>query len=131
MKADRAVAKDIDEYIARLPKETRAISQRVRAAIRKAAPDAEEKISYQIPAFFLEGNLVHFAAYRNHIGFYPGAAGIEKFKSELPSYETAKGTVRFSLDRPIPFDLITEIVELLVKDNMRRKQDKLNRPRKR
>jgi len=118
MKADRAVAKDIDEYIARLPKETRAISQRVRAAIRKAAPDAEEKISYQIPAFFLEGNLVHFAAYRNHIGFYPGAAGIEKFKSELPSYETAKGTVRFSLDRPIPFDLIERMVKYRVKENL-------------
>jgi len=118
MKADRAVAKDIDEYIARLPKETRGISQLVRAAIRKAAPDAEEKISYQIPTFFLEGNLVHFAAYRNHIGFYPGAAGIEKFKSELSSYETAKGTVRFSLDRPIPFDLIERMVKYRVKENL-------------
>lgn len=109
---------DIDEYIARFPEQVQLILEKVRNTIREAAPDAEETIAYQIPTFRLNGNLVHFAAYKKHIGFYPTPAGIEKFKKELSVYETSKGTVKFPLDQPVPYDLIREITEFRVQDNL-------------
>lgn len=92
--------------------------------IRKAAPDAIETIKYQMPTFTLEGNLVHFAAFKKHIGLYPAPRGIEPFKDELSVYEGAKSTVRFPLDKPIPFDLISEIVKFRVKKNLERAEAK-------
>ncbi len=116
MKTKRAVAQNIDEYIAGFPSEVQAILKKIRETIRKAAPDAGEKMGYGIPTFTLEGkNLVHFAAFKTHIGFYPTPTGIEKFKKELSVYEGAKGSVQFPLDKPIPYGLITKIVKFRVK----------------
>lgn len=115
---EKAGFTSIDEYIASFPGDTQKILRKVRAVIKAAAPGAQEKISYQMPTFTLNGNLVHFAAFKNHIGFYPVPTGIEKFKKELAVYETGKGSVKFPLDRPIPFDLITKIVKFRVKENM-------------
>ena len=108
----------IDEYIATFPEATQKILKKIRATIKAAAPEAEEKISYQMPTFTLKGNLVHFAAFKNHIGFYPTPTGIEKFKKELSVYERAKGSVQFPLDKPIPYDLISKIVKFRVKENL-------------
>jgi uncharacterized protein YdhG (YjbR/CyaY superfamily) len=124
MTANKTGPKDIDEYIAGFPKEIQEILEKIRTTIRKAAPDAEEAIKYQIPTFTLKGNLVHFAAFKRHIGFYPAPRGIEKFKDELSAYEGAKGSVRFPLDEPIPYDLISEIVTFRVKDNLERAEAK-------
>jgi uncharacterized protein YdhG (YjbR/CyaY superfamily) len=108
----------IDEYIAIFPKETQKILQEIRATIRAAAPEAEEKISYQMPTFTLKGNLVHFAAFKKHIGFYPTPTGIEKFKKELSVYDGAKGSIQFPLDKPMPYGLISKIVKFRVKENL-------------
>ena len=108
----------IDEYIATFPADVQAILQKVRAAIRKSAPGAEEAIKYRMPTFVLKGNLVHFAAFKNHIGFYPAPAGIEEFKAELAAYPGAKGSIQFPLDRPIPYNLIGRIVKFRVKQNL-------------
>src|SRR5512145_2456087 len=94
-------AKNIDEYIADFPADVQASMEKVRAAIKKAAPRADEAIKYQIPTFVLNGNLIHFAGYRNHIGLYPGSRAIEEFKDELSGYTTSKGTVQFPLDKPM------------------------------
>ncbi|MDB5048766.1 MAG: hypothetical protein JWO30_1837 [Fibrobacteres bacterium] len=110
-------AADIDAYIADFPEDVQARLQKLRAVIRKAAPKAEEAISYQIPTFKLFGNLVHFAGYGHHIGFYPGAAGIAAFKKEISGYKNAKGSVQFPLDKPIPFALVARIVKFRVKQN--------------
>jgi uncharacterized protein YdhG (YjbR/CyaY superfamily) len=110
----------IDQYIANSPKDIQAILEKVRATIRKSAPKAEETINYGIPTFTLEGNLVHFAGFKSHIGFYPTPSGIEKFKAELSKYETAKGSVKFPLDKPIPYTLISKIVKFRVKENLER-----------
>lgn len=107
----------IDDYIAAAPPETQKILQEIRATIRAAAPGAQEKISYQIPTFFLNGNLVHFAAFPKHIGFYPTPAGIEAFKKELSVYKSAKGSVQFPLDQPMPLRLITKIVKYRVAES--------------
>ncbi|MGJ4747870.1 iron chaperone [Leptospira sp. SA-E8] len=104
----------IDEYIKTFPKEVQVILQELRKVIRETAPEASEKISYQIPTFYLNGNLVHFAAYKNHIGFYPGASGIAKFKKEIDKYKNAKGSVQFPIDRPLPFGLVRKIVKFRV-----------------
>ena len=120
MKPKQPTPKDIDEYIAGFPQDIQEILEKIRATIQKAAPDAQEAIKYQIPTFTLKGNLVHFAAFKHHIGLYPAPRGIEEFKDELSGYEGAKGTVRFPLDKPIPFDLISRIVEFRVKDNLER-----------
>lgn len=116
--------RDIDEYIASFPEDVHVILEKLRMTIREAAPEAEETISYQIPTFTLKGNLVHFAAYKKHIGFYPSPSGIEKFKKELSAYEGAKGSVRFPLDKPVPFDLVSKIVEFRVKENLARAEAK-------
>lgn len=110
----------IDEYILRFPTEIQEILQELRQAIKVAAPEAKEKISYQMPTFYLNGNLVHFAAYKNHIGFYPAPSGIEAFKKELAEYKGAKGSVRFPIDKPLPFDLIKEIVKYRVSENIKK-----------
>ena len=124
MRTSHTAAKNMDEYIAGFPTEVQKKLKKIRVTIRRAAPDAEETISYQMPTFTLKGNLVHFAAYQKHIGFYPAPRGIEKFKKELSVYEGAKGTVRFPLDKPIPYGLIGRIVKFRVKDNLARAEAK-------
>ena len=120
----RTAAKNINEYIAGYPDDVQKILQKIRTTIRKAAPDAKEAISYQIPTFTLKGNLVHFAAFKKHIGFYPTSGAIAKFQRELSAYEGAKGTARFPLDKPIPFSLISKIVKFRVKENLARAKAK-------
>ncbi len=110
-------AKDIDEYIAGFPVDTREMLEQLRASIIKAAPMAEEVISYGMPAFKWNGVLVYFAAYSKHIGFYPTASGIESFKKELSNYKWSKGTVQFPLDKPLPLALVRKIVKFRVKHN--------------
>ena len=124
MKNEQAAPESIDEYIAGFPQDVQEILQKIRATIREAAPDAEEKIAYQIPTFFLKGNLVHFGAFKKHIGFYPAPTGIEEFKEELSVYGWAKGTVKFPLDKPIPYDLIRRIVKFRVRENLERAKRK-------
>ena len=118
MATNRVTAKTIDEYIAAFPKDVQEILEKVRATIRKAAPQAQETINYAIPTFTLNGNLVHFAAFKAHIGFYPTPGGILQFKDELSEYEGAKGSVQFPLDKPIPYDLISRIVTFRVTQNL-------------
>jgi len=120
MKTKQTAPKNIDEYIAGVPKDIQDILGRIRMTIRKAAPGAEETIKYQIPTFTLNGNLVHFAAFKKHIGFYPAPTGIVKFRKELSVYAGARGSVRFPLDKPIPFGLISKIVKFRVKENRAR-----------
>ncbi|HSF81617.1 MAG TPA: DUF1801 domain-containing protein [Anaerolineales bacterium] len=124
MVMSRTTPKNIDEYIAGFPKEVQEILEMIRTTIKDAAPQAEETISYQMPTFTLQGNLVHFAAFKKHIGFYPAPRGIEKFKNELSAYKGGKGTVQFPLDKPIPYELISEIVKFRVKDNLERAEAK-------
>ena len=108
----------IDEYIKIYPSEVQIILEKVRLTIKKAAPEAVEAISYRMPTFKLNGkNLVHFAAFKNHIGFYPIPSGIEAFKEELSAYKQGKGSVQFPLDKPIPYELISRIVEFRVKES--------------
>lgn len=118
MKNDSIVPKTIDEYIAGLSADIGEKLEALRATIRKAAPRAEEKISYAIPTFYMKGNLVHFAAFKNHIGFYPGASGVEVFREELSHYKTSKGTVQFPADRPLPLSLVSKIVKYRVQQNL-------------
>jgi uncharacterized protein YdhG (YjbR/CyaY superfamily) len=108
----------VDAYIATFPRDVQDILKQVRAAIKKAAPDAEETIKYRIPTFVLNGNLVHFAALKNHIGFYPTPSGIEEFKHELAEYTFAKGSVQFPIDKPMPLGLIEKIVKFRVNEAM-------------
>lgn len=115
---------DIDEYIADFPPNVQKLLQRVRKTIQKAAPDAEEAISYAIPTFRLNGNLVHFAGFKNHISVYPAPRGVAEFKKELAQYEGGKGTVQFPLDQPVPYDLITRIVKYRITENAAKKKVK-------
>ena len=125
MRGTKTAPKDIDEYIAGFPDDVQKRLERIRITIKKAAPDSEETISYQIPTFTLKGKyLVYFAAYRKHIALYPAPRGNEKFKKELSSYEGGKGTVRFPLDKPIPFGLIARIVKFRIKENLERAKAK-------
>jgi len=114
----------IDEYIEGFPPETRDLLQKLRKVIREAAPQASEAISYQMPTFRLNGNLVHFAAFQNHIGFYPTPSGIEKFQAQLSSYKNAKGSVQFPITKPLPYDLIAEIVKFRVEENLLKTKSK-------
>jgi uncharacterized protein YdhG (YjbR/CyaY superfamily) len=124
MERNKAGFVSIDQYIATFPKDVQAMLEAMRAAIRAAAPEAEEKISYQMPTFFLNGNLVHFAAYKHHIGFYPAPRGILAFKRELARYKGAKGSVQFPIDEPLPLELIGRIVKYRVAENMRKAEIK-------
>ena len=112
----------IEEYIATFPKNAQDILKQVRQAIRESAPNAKETISYQMPTFKLKGNLVHFAAWKNHIGFYPTPSGIIAFKEEFSQYEVSKGTVKFPMDKPIPFDLTKRVVGFRVQENLDKKK---------
>ena len=124
MESKKAAYTSIDEYIATFPAEIQARLEEMRAAILAAAPDAQEKISYLMPAFYLHGNLVYFAAWKNHIGFYATPTGNEAFKDELSHYEIAKGSIKFPNDKPLPLDLITRIVKFRVAENLRRTESK-------
>jgi uncharacterized protein YdhG (YjbR/CyaY superfamily) len=112
----------IDEYIKTFPPDVQKILERLRQTIRKAVPEAEEVISYQMPAFKLKSNLVYFAAFKKHIGFFPTASGVAAFKKELSDYATSPGTVQFPLDKPIPYDLVTKIVLFRKKENLAKKK---------
>jgi uncharacterized protein YdhG (YjbR/CyaY superfamily) len=122
MKKPKKEFNTIDEYIATFPKNIQKILQELRQATRDAAPEAEEAISYQMPTFKLNGNLVYFAAFKNHIGFYPTSSAIEAFKEELSDYKVSKGTVRFPLNKPIPLDLVKKMVSYRVKENLNKKR---------
>ena len=124
MDSSKKSPQTIDEYMANFPAQAQTVMQRLRALIHEIAPEATEKISYGIPTFVLGQNLVHFAAYKNHIGFYPASSGIAHFEEELKDYETSKGTVRFPLDKPIPYDLVRRITEFRVAENRARAQAK-------
>lgn len=122
MDKDKAIPRNIDEYIAGFSKDMQVILEQIRHAINNAAPGAKETISYAMPAFKLNGHaLVYFAAFKNHIGFYPIPSGIEAFKNELSLYAQGKGSVQFPLDKPIPLDLISQIVKFRVKENHNKK----------
>jgi len=110
------MAKNFNEYAARFPKDVQRLLRQMRATIKKAAPGADEVISYQVPAFKMRRMLVWYAAHTKHIGFYPGASGIKAFKKELAGYKLAKGSVRFPFDEPLPLDVITRIVKFRVKE---------------
>jgi uncharacterized protein YdhG (YjbR/CyaY superfamily) len=113
----RSTASSIDEYISEFPAETQKVLKQLRAVIKTAAPDATETISYAIPTFDLNGHLVHFAAFKHHIGFYPTGRGVDAFKEELGPYKGGKGSVQFPLGKPLPLDLIRRIVEYRVQEN--------------
>lgn len=118
----RTTPKDIDEYIRTCPDDIQAMLEGLRQTIREAAPDAEETISYQMPTFKQNGTLVHFAAFKKHIGFYPTPSGIEAFQEELSAYEGSKAAVRFPLDKPLPLDLVRDIVKFRVQENFEKKK---------
>jgi len=118
MKTEQTIHETIDEYIVDFPPDVQAILKKLRATIRKAAPDAEEAMKYRLPTFVLNGNLVHFGAFKKHIGFYATPTGNEKFRKELSAYEGAKGSVQFPLDKPIPYDLVSRMVKFRVKENL-------------
>lgn len=124
MEGNKAAFESIDDYIATFPTEVQEILKTLRQFIREAAPDAKEKISYQMPAFVLHGNLVYFAAYKKHIGFYPGASGVEAFKAELSEYKGAKGSVQFPLEKPLPYELISRIVTFRIAENIKKAEAK-------
>ena len=115
-----AVPKDIDEYIAGFPKPIQKILQETRVTIQKAAPGAKETIKYAMPTFTLEGNLVYFAAFKNHIGFYPAPTNDESFKKDLSPYKTGKGSIQFPYDKPMPYALITKMVKHRVRQNIQK-----------
>ena len=118
MKQAQSSPTNIDEYIAGFSEGVQDLLQTIRRTVREAAPEAQEKISYQIPTFTLRGNLIHFAAFKGHVGLYPGSSAIAAFKEELRSFRTAKGTVQFPLDQPLPLALITKIVQFCVNERL-------------
>lgn len=124
MQSNQPAPTTIDEYIAVFPDDVQLILQQIRQTIHEAAPEAQETISYQMPTFKLHGNLVHFAAFKKHIGFYPVPSGIEAFKDELAAYAGGKGSVQFPLSEPIPYDLIRRIVTFRVAENLARAEAK-------
>ena len=124
MTGGKRVYKTIDEYIANFPEDVQVVLEELRETVRKAAPDAHETIKYQIPTFVQGGILVHFAGYKNHIGFYPTPSGIERFKQELSAYEGGKGSVKFPLGKPVPYGLIRQIVKFKVQENLAKPESK-------
>jgi len=117
MKQPEEIPATIDAYIAAFPPETQKILEKIRAIIHEEAPGVDEAMAYGIPTFRLNGNLVHFGGYKKHIGFYPTPAGIEAFEEEISAYKHAKGSVQFSLDQPMPYDLIREMVRFRVRQD--------------
>ncbi len=124
MEKSNAGFHSIDDYIATFPREVQKLLGELRAAIKAHAPDAEEKFSYGMPTFFLNGNLVHFAAFKTHIGFYPTPSGIEAFKDELSIYKGAKGSAQFPIGKPLPLKLIIRIVKFRVAENLQKSKMK-------
>ena len=118
MKATSAKFKTVDEYLSALPANTKVILKEVRKTIKQAAPQAEELISYNIPSFKLHGGLIWYAAWKEHISVYPRSSRMEASIKELSEYEGAKGTIKFPIDKPIPFDLISKIVKFRMKENL-------------
>ncbi|AGF57203.1 iron chaperone [Clostridium saccharoperbutylacetonicum] len=125
MKENKTTYQSIDEYILQFSPDIQEMLKMLRKVIKEAAPDAEEKISWGMPAFTLHGSLVYFAAHKNHIGFYPAPSGIEAFKQELSEYKAAKGSVQFPITKPLPYELISKIVRFRVAENTKNKKDKL------
>ena len=122
MESNKTAPSTIDEYIQMFPGNVQALLESLRQTIREAAPEAEEAISYQIPTFKQNGILVHFAAFKNHIGFYPTPSGVEAFQEELSAYESSKGSVKFSKDQELPLDLVSRIVRFRVQQNLEKKK---------
>jgi len=114
----------VDEYIAGFPLKVQTILLKLRKVVRDAAPEATEKISYQMPTYFLNGNLVHFAAFKNHIGFYPTPSAVAGFSAELVGYKNAKGSIQFPIDQPLPYSLIERMVRFRVEENLKNKQER-------
>lgn len=127
MEQNKTTFNSIDEYILQFPSDIQEILKMLRKVIKESALEAEEKISYQMPTFALHGNLVHFAAHKNHIGFYPAPSGIDAFKNELSEYKGAKGSVQFPIDKPMPYELISKIVKFRVDENIKKAEDKLKK----
>lgn len=119
MEENKTVVNNVDEYISQFPSDIQEKLQALRKVIREAAPEAEEKISYQMPALFQKGVLVYFAAFKKHIGFFPTANGIAAFKDELSEYKCSKGTIQFPLDKPIPYKLVSRIVKYRIEENLK------------
>lgn len=124
MKVNTKKPLTIDDYVAGFPVDVRELLQKIRATIQKAAPQAVEKISYQMPTFYLHGNLVHFALCKEHIGFYPTPSGLQAFPKAIAKYKSSKGAVQFPLDRAIPYGLIAKIVKFRVKENVAKAKSK-------
>ena len=124
MEDNKVKFNSIDEYIGLYPSEVQDILTTLRKVIKESAPEATEKISYQMPTFAMHGNLVHFAAYKKHIGFYPAASGVAAFTDKLVEYKTSKGAIQFPIDKPLPYELIREIVQFRVDENRKRAEDK-------
>jgi len=120
MEGKKAHPTTIDEYIAQFPENVQHILVKLRAVIKESAPEAEEKISYQMPAFYLNGGLVWFGVYKHHIGFYPRTSGMEAFTEELSAYKGTKGSVHFPLDKPMPYELISKLVKVRVAENAKK-----------
>ena len=127
MEENKTTYKSIDEYILQFSPEVQELLKNLRKVIKEAAPEAEEKISWQMPTFVIHGNLVHFAAHKNHIGFYPAPSGIDAFKDELSEYKGAKGSVQFPIKKPIPYELISKIVTFRVAENIKNAEEKLKK----
>lgn len=127
MEVKNIPVESIDDYILRFPPEIQTILEMLRNVIKESAPGATERISYQMPTFVLHGNLVHFAAYKNHIGFYPTPSGIDAYKQELSAYKGAKGSVQFPIEKPLPYQLISEIVKFRVAENIKQAEAKLKK----
>ena len=117
----------INEYISEFPEEIRFKLEQIRETIQQAAPEAKEAVRYGMPTFVLNGNLVHFAAYKNHIGFYPAPSGIDAYLDELAVYRTGKGTIQFPIDQPIPFNLVKKVVEFRVNENLGKRKGKVKK----
>ena len=131
MEATSTKFKTVDEYFSAFPLPTQAILKKLRKTIKEAAPQAEELISYNMPAFTLQGRLVYYAAYKKHIGFYPVSSAIKAFQNELSEYKTSKGAIQFPLDRPMPFALITKMVKFRVRENLEKAKAKVKKKNER
>ena len=127
MEDKKAKYESVDDYIRQFCPEVQEKLEALRKVIRESATGATERISYQMPAFYLHGNLVYFAAFKHHIGFYPTSSGIEAFKDELAGYKGSKGSVQFPIEKPLPYDLISRIVKYRVEENMKTAAGKMNK----
>jgi uncharacterized protein YdhG (YjbR/CyaY superfamily) len=130
MRTEQPGPKDLDDYIAGFPDDVQKILEKIRRTIRKAAPLAEEKISYKMPAFKLDGDLIYFAAFKKHIGIFPPVRGNEKLNKELSRYRGEKGNLKFPLDEPIPYELIGRVVKFRLKEHLERLAAKRNKKKR-